>query len=112
MINSYSFGVITINGKKYRSDVIIYPEKIDEEWWREEGHNLCLEDIEELLEYKPDVLIIGTGYLGLMKVPEDIQSSIEEKDIEIHVLKTKDAVDKYNEVNPSKKTVAALHLTC
>ena len=45
MIESYNFGKITINSKEYHSDLIIYMNRIDDKWWRKEGHNLCIEDI-------------------------------------------------------------------
>jgi hypothetical protein len=38
MIDKYSFGSITIDGRTYDTDVIIYPERIDDRWWRKEGH--------------------------------------------------------------------------
>ncbi|MEM3578264.1 MAG: Mth938-like domain-containing protein [Candidatus Bathyarchaeia archaeon] len=28
MIDSYDFGVIVVNGKRYTSDVIIFPERV------------------------------------------------------------------------------------
>jgi hypothetical protein len=40
MIESYKFGEIIITGKKYDSDLIIYPDHIDSSWWRKEGHLL------------------------------------------------------------------------
>ena len=51
MIDAYGFGRITVDGKKYRSDVIIYPERTVEGWWRVSGHDLCREDIEQILEF-------------------------------------------------------------
>jgi len=50
MINSYTFGVIVVNGKKYYSDIIIYPNKVDDNWWREEGHLLIPRDLEKVVD--------------------------------------------------------------
>ena len=50
MIENYSFGSITIDGKSYRSDLIIYPDHIDDSWWRVEGHKLCLKDIDSAMK--------------------------------------------------------------
>jgi len=72
MIEDYSFGKIIINGKKYDSDLIIFKDHIYDSWWRKEGHNLCIDDIKEIIDIKPEVLIIGTGYFGLMKVPQEL----------------------------------------
>ena len=46
-IDSYHFGQIMINGEKYSSDVIIFPDRVQGEWWRKKGHELGLEDISE-----------------------------------------------------------------
>ena len=112
MIDSYSFGSITINNKVYNSDVIIYPDRVNSSWWRKVGHELCPEDIQEILEQKPEVLIVGTGDPGLMKILPDTKEVLKEKDIELLVYPTRDAVKIYNEICQKRLTIAALHLTC
>ncbi len=112
-IEKYSFGEIVINGKAYIRDLIIYPDKIKENWWRKEGHSLCIRDIEEVFEYKPEILIIGTGYSGVMDVPENVIKEIKKKGIKVEIYFTKDAVRKFNEyIEKGKRVVCALHLTC
>jgi len=113
MIEHYSFGKIIVNGKKYTRDLIIFPDRIKENWWRKEGHYLYMEDLEEVLEYKPEILIIGTGALGVMKVPKDLIKQLEKMGIKVIVKKTKEACEEFNKLlNEGKKVVAALHLTC
>ncbi|MBU4228149.1 hypothetical protein KJ987_07855, partial [bacterium] len=72
MIENYSFGQMLINGKIYNSDLIIFKDHIYGSWWRKEGHNLCINDIKEIINKKPNVLIIGTGYSGLMQVSKEL----------------------------------------
>jgi hypothetical protein len=112
MIESYSFGRITIDGKRYHSDVIIYPDHVNASWWRVRGHDLCIEDINEILDYTPEVLVIGKGRSGMMKVPDSIQEEITKRGIELITENTKEAVERYNQICKEKKAVAALHLTC
>ena len=112
MIESYGFGKITVDGKKYRSDIVIYPERTVDGWWRAQGHDLYQEDIREILEYGPRLLIIGTGKFGMMKVGESVRNIIRDRGIEFIVSNTPEAVRSYNEASGAKKTVAALHLTC
>ena len=114
MIDSYDFGIIVIDGKRYTSDVIIFQDHINDNWWRKEGHRLGIEDIGEIIDAKPDVLIIGTGHSGLMRVPEETRGFIESKGIEMIIEKTKEACERYNNYKKSglKRVVAALHLTC
>jgi len=112
MIENYSFGQILINGKKYSSDLIIFKDYIYDSWWRRESHNLCIEDIKKILDNKPEALIIGTGYYGLMKVPLELIKYLESNNIEVIIKKTKNACDEYNTLHQKKNVVAAFHLTC
>lgn len=113
MITYYDFGKIQIDDKLYYKDLIIFEEEIFSNWWRKDGHNLHLEDLQEILRRKPDILVIGTGYNGVMKVSKNLIQQIEERDIRIIVAKSKDAVNKFNELTQKKQKVAiALHLTC
>lgn len=111
-IESYSFGCIKIDGKKYRSDVIVFPERVKQNWWRKSGHLLLEEDIQEILEYKPEVLVIGTGAHGFMKVDEDTKKKLESYGVEYIVKVTPQAVNEYNKISKDKRTVGAFHLTC
>ena len=112
MIEAYSFGSIEVRGKEYQTDLVIYPDRIDGSWWRKEGHSLCVDDIRAVLDYQPEILIVGQGKPGLMKIPRDVRDTIEKRGIELFTAPTEKAVEKYNEVCSERKTVAALHLTC
>jgi len=112
MIELYSFGRIVVDGKEYTSDVIIYPDHVDGNWWRKEGHRLQVADIEKVIEEKPEILIIGTGDSGLMAVPKEIENYITSRGIKLVVDTTKEACDAYNQLSQLGKTIAALHLTC
>lgn len=111
-IDSYEFGRIVIGDREYTQDVIIYPDRVRAEWWRREGHYLHEEDLAEILEHPPEVLIIGQGFSGFMEVPETLVSRLESLGIRVHVSNTRDAVATYNQLNTIKGVVAALHLTC
>lgn len=104
---------MVINGEEYTKDLIIYSDRIKGNWRRKKGHLLQKEDLEEIIEKDPDVLIVGTGAYGLMKIPEDTVKFIESNDIKLIDNKSKKAVDEYNKYKGKKeKTVAAFHLTC
>ena len=111
-IEHYSFGTITIDGKTYTSDVIIYPDKVDPSWWRKEGHSLRIADLKNVISFKPEILMVGTGQSGAMVVPEETISYLKGQNIEVHVVRTEKAVELFNKRQKEKKTVAALHLTC
>ena len=111
-IDAYSFGSITIDGKTYRSDLIIYPDKIDHKWWRKSGHLLQMVDLRQVTGYKPEVLIIGTGASGLMKTDPEVEKEMRSLNIKMIVKTTAEAVKKYNELEDKDRAVCALHLTC
>lgn len=111
-IESYEFGRIVVEGKTYSADIIITPRKILANWWRKEGHHLGLDDLKEVLGETLDVVIVGTGAYGVMKVGEDVKSYLQEKGVELVAKNTAEAVMLFNELSPKKKTICALHLTC
>jgi len=112
MIESYSFGRMRIDGKDYTSDLIIFPSKVKSSWWRKKGHQLCLDDLNEALKEKPEVLVIGTGSLGIMKVTDEVKKYTKTKKIHLIIEKTKKASQIYNDISSNKKTIGAFHLTC
>jgi len=48
LVEDYDFGKIVIDRKIYRSDLIIYDNKIEDNWRRQEGHSLCADDIKTI----------------------------------------------------------------
>ena len=112
MIETYHFGLIVIKGQKYTSDLIIFPDRIQSSWWRESGHRLSLKDLESALKEEPEILVVGTGFTGLMKVQEEVKKYAREKEITLIIEKTKKATQRFNEFSLAKKTIGAFHLTC
>ena len=112
MIDSYNFGNITIDGNKFSKDLIIYSDKISSNWRRKTGHLLTETDVKEIIDYKHEVLIIGTGSRGLMKVNDKLKEKLKALGIEFVIRKTAEAVNEYNRIYKDKRVVCALHLTC
>ncbi len=71
-----------------------------------------MDDIEEIMDFNPELLIIGKGNPGLMQVPLHLQKSIRKRGLELFIGPTPQAVKEYNRKHREKRTVAALHLTC
>jgi hypothetical protein len=111
-IEAYDFGTIRIDGKTYTRDLKIIGGKVIADWWRMEGHCIFIPDIEDVLEAKPDVLVVGTGAPGLMTVSEEAASRLAELGIELVVKPTRDACDAFNCLSSSRDTAFAAHLTC
>ena len=111
-IDSYSFGSIMIAGTTYTHDVIIYPDRVETPWVREEEHRPNISEFAEIVKAEPEVLIIGTGYAGVMSIPDQIRNYLTSKGITVHVEKTTAAIDRYHSLLGRERIIAALHITC
>ncbi len=111
-INSYHFGLIVIDGEGYTSDLIVFPDRVRDDWWRKTGHELSLEDIAEVMAENPEVLVVGTGDSGLMKVLPEVEQSLEAQGIRLVVQPTERACNTYNQLCCSQKVVGVFHITC
>ncbi len=110
-INSYSFGFMDVDGVAYTTDLIILPSGVVPNWWRKEGHILCVEDLEPLLKEKPVVLVVGTGYDGRLRVSQEVKAVAERAGIRLVVERTLSAWKTFNELKEKRKA-GAFHLTC
>jgi hypothetical protein len=112
-VDAYSFGRIRIDGAEYTTDVIVFPGRVRDRWWRREGHSLELEDLSEVLADPPATLVVGTGYYGNMQVPQQTLDALRGRGIEVRVCRTGDAVKELNRLQQeAARVVAALHLSC
>lgn len=113
MIESYDFGRMVIDGRLYTSDLIVHPGGVKDRWRRREGHSLHIEDIEKALRPPPEILVVGTGFSGLMAVPPATLEFLEGKGIEVRIESTGRAWRTFNELEGrGRRVVAAFHLTC
>lgn len=112
MIDAYRFGEITIAGKTYDRDVIIYPDRVDADWRRREGHVLEPADIETVIESRPEVIIVGTGQPGFMRVSGKTLKQMKKLKIEMVVMPTEQACKEFNRLSQHRNVIACLHLTC
>lgn len=112
-IESYRFGHLVLDGKSYDADLLILPERVVDHWWRIEGHRLSPADLEEVVQAKPEVLVIGTGAMGRMEVPPETLRYLEEHGIRALVELSAHACERFNALAAAgKRVAAALHLTC
>jgi hypothetical protein len=110
-LEDYSFGRIVVDGETETTDVIVLPNRVVRNWWRRDGHGLVLDDLDAVLDELPARLIVGTGAHGRMEPDPDTLAKLRERGIDVDVLPTGEAVERYSSSNPAE-TAAALHLTC
>lgn len=112
MIERYQFGTMVVNGKEYHSDLMICGERIWDSWWRREGHSICIEDLENLLNENPKSVVIGTGSAGFMRVPRETAAELEARGIRVIAQITDRAWRTFNDLQAREKVAGAFHLTC
>lgn len=112
-IEEYRFGRMTVDGRTFTRDLIICGDKIIENWWRKSGHKLAVEDIEEVIRREtPEILVVGAGRFGMMKVLPETEKFLQEQGVQLKVANTSEAMEIFNELTGGKKVVGAFHLTC
>ena len=112
-ISAYEFGRIGIDDASYTSDVIITPDRVIDAWWRKQGHQLNIDDLDAIVQANPEILVVGTGYYGRMQIPEATRRYLKDRDINLIDTTTSEAVAEFNRLQQEcARIVAALHLTC
>ena len=113
MIESYSFGSITISGKQYRSDLKIINGQVYPDWLRKSGHSVDIAEVADILKAKPDYLIIGSGSFGRMKLNRQLKQHLTDCGVQVIVEPSGTAIGTFNRMYEKGKNVCAVfHLTC
>jgi hypothetical protein len=116
-IDKLTFGSIIVEGKKYRRDVLIFADGTVKK--RKGGflmygsHKIKRQELEELSQGQPEIIIVGTGTNGAAHIAPEAESWAKEKNLSLLVQPSYDAVVKLNELTEQKKKFATLiHITC
>jgi hypothetical protein len=113
MIEHFSFGSITVDGITYTNDIKIIRGNVIPTWWRKNGHRVDIEDVRDIIEAKPDILVLGKGKPGMMKSTRSLCEFLKQKDIELIEEKTSKAIKTFNRLfKQGKNACAGFHLTC
>jgi hypothetical protein len=111
-VESYAFGRMVVDGEKHTNDLILLPDRVEGNWWRNEGHRLSADDLDPVFDAEPDVLVVGTGANGVMDVPRETREAITDAGIELRIAKTGEAWRTYNDLQDERRAAGAFHLTC
>lgn len=116
-INSVSFGRIVVDGEEYKDVILLQDRAVIRDLNRLHreygtGHLIANFELEMMLREKPDVIIIGDGMYGALKVGEEAKKMVEEAGVELIIERTPKAAERYNEMSKSKRVCALLHSTC
>ena len=116
-VDSFSFGSIVVDGKKYGHDVLLFPDGSVKErkggFWKFGSHAIRKDEVEQLAKANPEVIIVGTGTSGGAKLTLDAESYLKETKLELLSLPSQEAVDRLNQlVGEGKRLAALIHITC
>ena len=111
-IEAYDFGRITIEGRTYTQDLKIIDQVVIPNWWRTEGHTLLPSDIQDIIDARPQVLVVGTGYSGLMRISPEVSAGLSTSGIELVAQPTSGACQAFNRLASTQLVAFAAHLTC
>lgn len=113
--DSFSFGLIQIDGTVYEHDVVIdrgeirkRKKKPSKKFQEQFGHTPL--SIEEEIPWKCRQLMVGSGAYGRLPVMREVEREAERHKIKLLVLPTKEAIELLK--RGPKDTNAILHVTC
>ncbi|MBI4005804.1 MAG: Mth938-like domain-containing protein [Gammaproteobacteria bacterium] len=105
-IDSYKKGLISINGIKYSSSLIITPAQLIPDWPPQRFTDLATQHIEQITALAPEIIIIGTGN-KICFLPPELVSLIGNLNIGVEVMDTGAACRCYNLLIGEGREVAA-----
>ena len=113
-LEGYEFGRVLVDGEEHRRDVIVLPGRVVRNWWRQDGHALVLEDLDDVLDELPARLILGCGYAGRLQAERSVIEALAARGVKVEPLPTDQAVERFEELEARDPAAvaAALHLTC
>ena len=105
-IDGYSSEGIKVANQLYRGHLLLTPEQIIDNWQAPAPSELSIDSFAQILPYKPEVLILGTGEV-LQFPPASLNAALAAKRIGLEVMDTQAACRTYNILLAEDRRVAA-----
>ena len=113
MIIDFSFGRIVANGQTCNTDIKVVQGTLVPDWWRKSGHIVEIEDVQDALNTELEILVIGKGQPGYMKVSESLQELLAEKNVELIEEPTAKAIETFNRLfKEGRRVTGGFHVGC
>lgn len=110
MIDYISLGKLLYNGKVSRSDTIVFPDRMNTKWWINKRTIIEIDDLSEVIDELPDVVVVGTGFIRLIQLSDEARRFLEDKGVTVIVDRSEQAANVYNEICKNKKAIGLFHL--
>ena len=115
-ITRLTWGRLEVEGHPTFKDAKLYPGGARAWDWRETGteHTPGIQpsDVRELLDHGAEVVILSTGMLGRLRVHPETLALLRQEAVPVHVLGTRDAVQRYNDLAATERVGGLFHSTC
>jgi len=115
-ISHLSWGRIEVEGYPPFKDVKIFPGGAREWDWRETGTHhvpgVQPADVQELIEHGARVVVLSKGFWERLKVCPETVEVLVANDIQVEILQTEDAVQRFNELRVDTPVGGLFHSTC
>jgi len=105
-IQSYKDGCITVNGQKYSEAILIMPDHLITPWGPTTLDSLSPDHFNDLLQFKPELVILGTGSL-LQFPPKQLYAVLTENRIGVEIMNTRSACRTYTLLTSENRRVVA-----
>ena len=113
MITELSFGRIVVQGKTYHNDRKIIDGKLLPDWWRHKGHAVEIDDVQDILDSKTKILVIGKGQPGYMQTTNSLRKHLKKYNIELIEEPTREAIQTFNRLSEKGRSVSGgFHISC
>lgn len=117
IIDKTKFSSITIEGKKYKHDVLIRlggkVEKRNKKLSKViygTSHTLSIDEAKFIYEKGAELLIIGSGKFDSLRLSEQADEYFKRKKCQVKLLPTQKAIQFYNQAK--QPIIALFHVTC
>ena len=115
-ISLLSWGRIEVEGYPPFKDAKIFPGGAREWDWRETGTRhvpgIQPADVQELIEHGARTVVLSKGVWERLQVCPETLEVLSENDIQVEVLQTEAAVERFNELRENIAVGGLFHSTC
>ncbi len=105
-IHSYDLDKIVVNNTTMTDRFILFPDKIIETWRPVTPKDINLDDLSEITDKKPELLLIGSGK-SLVFPSNEVIAYLQSKDIGFEAMDTGAACRCFNLLVAEKRFIAA-----
>jgi hypothetical protein len=116
-VEATSFGSITIDGQKFKKDVVIRldgsvkkrKKKLSKRIYGT-SHTISLDEAKHVYQEEAELLIIGTGQYDLVRLSEEAQAYLGKHNCRTKLAATPDAIGIWNKTKG--RAIGLFHVTC